>query len=45
MPTTDVMEQLNTIAGNSELDESLYEREVELCVKAGADEKRLREEG
>ena len=45
MATQDVMIQLNTALTDSDLSEKLYEREIAHCVKAGADEKRLRDEG
>lgn len=46
MPGADMLELNPEMpAAGSELSEQLYEREIELCVKAGADEARLREDG
>ena len=45
MPEQEWMTQLNTASTDSDLSDKLYEREISLCVRAGADEKRLREDG
>ena len=44
MPVNDVLE-LNTEARSGDLSDKLYEREIGLCVEAGADEQQLREGG